>query len=201
MRPLAQARRPCSGRGGTSPRDGRSDGMTETLTQSLPDDVERLIERVLKTACDREIMLATAESCTGGLLASVLTDVEGCSHAFDRGFVTYTDEAKQEALGVDARLLETQGAVSEPVARAMAEGALARSGAHVAAAVTGFAGAGAEGDEPGLVHFAVARRGGETLHEEHRFGDIGRGPCRVACLRVALSMMRRALDTGTVNVR
>lgn len=167
--------------------------MTETLTAALPDDVERLIEQVLRSACDQEIMLATAESCTGGLLASVLTDVEGCSHAFDRGFVVYTDAAKRELLGVDAALLEAHGAVSEPVARAMAEGALTRSEAGVAAAVTGFAGPGAEGDEPGLVHFAVARRGGETEHEVHRFGDIGRGPCRVACLRVSLSMMRRAL--------
>ena len=168
--------------------------MTETLTDSLPDDVERLIERVLKAACDREIALATAESCTGGLLASVLTDVEGCSHAFDRGFVVYTDEAKHRVLGVDTALLGTHGAVSQPVARAMAEGALTRSKAEVAAAVTGFAGAGAEGDEPGLVHFAVARRGGETQHEEHRFGDIGRGPTRVACLRVSLSMMLRAVE-------
>lgn len=170
--------------------------MTETLTESLPEDVERLIERVLKIACDGEAMLATAESCTGGLLASVLTDVEGCSHAFDRGFVVYTDDAKRKVLGVDADLLEACGAVSEPVARAMAEGALARSEAEVAVAVSGFAGAGAEGDEPGLVHFAVARRGGETAHEEHRFGDIGRGPCRVACLRVSLTMMKRALDAS-----
>ena len=175
--------------------------MAEALDGALPPHLDDLTQFVLREACDRDVKLVTAESCTGGLLASVLTDVEGCSHAFDRGFVTYTDEAKQAALGVDARLLETQGAVSEPVARAMAEGALARSGAHVAAAVTGFAGAGAEGDEPGLVHFAVARRGGETMHEKHRFGDIGRGPCRVACLRVALSMMQRALEADTVNAR
>jgi nicotinamide-nucleotide amidase len=166
--------------------------MTETLTASLPNDVEALIERVLKAACDRDIMLATAESCTGGLVASVLTDVEGRSHAFDRGFVTYTDQAKHQALGVSSDLLEQEGAVSEPVARAMAEGALKRSDAGVAVAITGFAGA-AGADEAGLVHFAVASTVGETQHEVHRFGDIGRGPCRIACLRVALTMMEAAL--------
>lgn len=167
--------------------------MTETLTDSLPADVEALIDRVLKAACDREAMLATAESCTGGLLASVLTDVEGCSHAFDRGFVTYTDEAKTGMLGVPAELIAAHGAVSEAVARAMAEGALVKAEAVVAAAVTGFAGPGGPDEEPGLVHFAVARRGGVTAHRERHFGNIGRGPCRIACLRVALAMMETAL--------
>jgi len=170
--------------------------MTETLSDSLPPDVEALISAVLKAACDREIRLATAESCTGGLLASVLTDVEGCSHAFDRGFVTYTDAAKAGVLGVAPEILKAQGAVSEAAARAMAEGALAASAADIAAAVTGFAGAAGPGDEEGLVHIAVATRGGPTAHAEHHFGDIGRGPCRVACLRAALTMLKVAVNAG-----
>ena len=170
--------------------------MTETLSDTLPSDVEALIEAVLKAACERELLLATAESCTGGLLASVLTDVEGCSHAFDRGFVTYTDAAKERVLGVSREILETDGAVSEAAARAMAHGALDASDAHVAAAVTGFAGAAGPDDEEGLVHIAVARRGGETRHVEHHFGDIGRGPCRIACLRAALALMRDTVNAG-----
>jgi len=167
--------------------------MTETLSPALPDDVEGLIERVLKAAVDNDVSLATAESCTGGLVASVLTDVEGRSHAFERGYVVYTNEAKAQELGVPPRLIEQNGAVSEPVARAMAEGALRASGAGAAVAVTGFAGAGAPGDEPGLVHFAVAARGAPTVHEEHHFGDVGRGPCRIECLRVALRMLEAAV--------
>ncbi|MEG1030176.1 MAG: CinA family protein, partial [Brevundimonas sp.] len=96
--------------------------MTETLSDSLPCDVEVLVEGVLKAACDHRVALATAESCTGGLLASVLTDVEGCSHVFERGFVVYTDAAKSDLLGVSADLIAAEGAVSEAVARAMAEG-------------------------------------------------------------------------------
>lgn len=96
--------------------------MTETLSDSLPCDVEVLVEGVLKAACDHRVALATAESCTGGLLASVLTDVEGCSHVFERGFVVYTDAAKSDLLGVPADLIVAEGAVSEAVARAMAEG-------------------------------------------------------------------------------
>jgi len=167
--------------------------MTETLSPALPDDVERLIHEVLRAACDRELKLVTAESCTGGLLASLLTDVDGCGHAFDRGFVPYTDEAKTETLDVSADLLRRFTAVSAPVAEAMARGALAKSDGDIAVSITGFAGRGAPGEEPGLVHFAVLRRGGEPrLHEAH-FGDIGRGPVRLACLRQALTMLREAI--------
>src|SRR5688572_12157344 len=133
--------------------------MVETLSPALPPNIERLVERVLKAACDRELTLATAESCTGGLLASLLTDVEGCAHAFDRGFVTYAAEAKAELLGVHPGLLDSPGPVSEAVARQMAEGALRHSRADLAVSVTGFAGPGGPGDTPGLVHFALARRG------------------------------------------
>ena len=167
--------------------------MTETLSPALPDDIEALIDRVLQHACDRGLTLATAESCTGGLIASVLTDVEGRSHAFERGYVVYTNDAKAEEVAVPSRLIEQNGAVSEPVARAMAEGALRCSGASVAVAVTGFAGAAGPDDEPGLVHFALAAAGIPTVHEEHHFGDVGRGPVRLECLRVALRMMERAV--------
>ena len=167
--------------------------MTETLSPALPNDVEALIDRVLETACDRDITLATAESCTGGLIASVLTDVEGRSHAFERGYVVYTNEAKSDELAVPPRLIEQNGAVSEPVARAMAEGALRASGAGVAVAVTGFAGRAGPDDEPGLVHFALAAGGAPTVHEEHHFGDLGRGPVRLECLRVGLRMLERAV--------
>lgn len=103
--------------------------MTETLSASLPTATERLVDDVLRLADECDLSLATAESCTGGLLASILTDVEGRSHVFERGFVVYTNEAKAQTLDVDPDLLATAGAVSEPVARAMAEGAMRRSGA------------------------------------------------------------------------
>lgn len=168
--------------------------MSETLTDIVPDAVDHAARRVLERACDRELLLATAESCTGGLLSSLLTDVEGASHAFDRGFIAYSERAKSELLGVSGALIAREGAVSEAVARAMAEGAIARSGADIALAVTGFAGPAAPGDEAGLVHFACVRRDTATAVREEHFGDIGRGPVRLACLAVALAMIEAALD-------
>src|SRR5215208_2206925 len=133
--------------------------MTETLVQRLQAPIDTLIQQVLAEACERRLRLATAESCTGGLLASVLTDVVGYSHAFERGFVVYTDEAKHEVLGVPKEMLARCGAVSQAVAMAMAQGALEASTADVAVSITGFAGRGGPGEEPGLVHFAAARLG------------------------------------------
>jgi len=163
---------------------------TETLSPVLPNDIEESTRRLLAKASERGLMLATAESCTGGMLASLLTDVQGVAHAFDRGFVTYSEEAKTEMLGVPAELIAEKGAVSREVALFMAEGALARSQAHIALAVTGFAD---KGDEPGLVHFACARAGRKTAHREEHFGDVGRGATRVACMRVAVEMMTEML--------
>ena len=163
---------------------------TETLSPVLPDAVEEAARRLLAKACERDLTLATAESCTGGLLASLLTDVQGVAHAFDRGFVTYSEESKTDMLGVPPDLIAVEGAVSRPVAIAMAEGALARSNANIALAVTGFADA---GEEPGLVHFACARAGRKTAHREAHFGPIGRGATRIACLRVAVEMMTESL--------
>ena len=163
---------------------------TETLSPVLPDAVEEATRRMLAKACERELSLATAESCTGGMLASLLTDVQGSAHAFDRGFVTYSEQAKSEMLGVPPGLIADKGAVSREVAVAMAEGALERSNANIALAVTGFADA---GDEPGLVHFACARAGRRTHHREEHFGPIGRGATRVQCMRVAVEMMTEML--------
>jgi nicotinamide-nucleotide amidase len=167
--------------------------MTETLSAILPDRVERRARSVLEKATAAGLSLATAESCTGGLLASLLTDVDGVSSAFERGFVVYSEDAKCELLHVAREQVDGCGAVSRDVALAMADGALAASRADVALSVTGFAGPGAPGDEPGLVHFACARRGRVTAHEEHHFGDIGRGPTRVKCLETALDMIDKAL--------
>ncbi len=167
--------------------------MTETLDETIPAKVARLAEAILREACDRSLTLATAESCTGGLLASLLTDVDGYAHAFERGFVVYSDRAKQEMLGVDPDAIHCHGAVSETVARAMSEGALEHAPADLALAVTGFAGRGAPDEEPGLVHFAVSRRGRPTLHREEHFGDIGRGAVRLECLRCSLELIGEAL--------
>lgn len=168
--------------------------MTETLQPALPDDVDRAARAVLEAACTAKLSLATAESCTGGMLASLLTDVEGVSSAFERGFVVYSKDAKCELLHVTRDTVERCGAVSRDVAVAMAEGALAASHADIALAITGFAGPGGPDDEPGLVHFACARRDHPTAHREHHFGDIGRGPTRIACMRVALEMIGEAID-------
>ncbi len=166
--------------------------MTEILSTEISPEVEHRIARILQAACSRHVSLATAESCTGGLIASLMTDVSGCSHAFECGFVTYSDEAKHRMLGIDPRILKTHGAVSETVARAMASGALGRSAAHFAVAVTGFAGPSEDGEE-GLVHFACASRGGAIRHHMRRFGAIGRGRIRGACIDMAAGMFEDAL--------
>ena len=167
--------------------------MTETLEPALPQELDRRAEQAMRRLCDKELTVATAESCTGGLLASLLTDIEGCGHGFDRGFVTYTKQAKADLLGIDPELLDRNDAVSEPVARAMAEGALARSSADLALGVTGFAGPAGDGCEEGLVHFALARRGGNTRHQVEHFGPLGRGPVRVKSLKTMLDMLEEAL--------
>lgn len=163
---------------------------TETFSPVLPGRVEEATRLLLAKACERGLVLATAESCTGGMLASLLTDVQGVAHAFDRGLVTYSEEARTEMLGVPAALIETEGAVSEAVAIAMAEGALSRSRANIALAITGYADT---GEEPELVHFACARNGRITAHREEHFGGIGRGAVRVAALEVTVAMMTEML--------
>ena len=139
-------------------------------------------------------MVATAESCTGGWVAEAITMIPGSSAWFDRGFVTYTKDAKAELLGIERDLLDQNDAVSEAIARAMAEGALSRSEADIAIAVTGFAGPAGPNCEEGLVHFALARRGQPTQHREEHFGAIGRGAVRVKSLKTLLEMLERALQ-------
>ncbi|MEE7440557.1 CinA family protein [Methylobacterium oryzae] len=139
--------------------------------------------------------VATAESCTGGLVAGLLTAVPGSSAVLERGFVTYSNDAKAEAIGVPIDLIRRHGAVSEPVARAMAAGALAASRASVAVAITGIAGPGGGSTEKpvGLVHFGLSRRDGETRHLERRYGDLGRAGIRRAAVADALGLLEDAL--------
>jgi nicotinamide-nucleotide amidase len=151
-----------------------------------------LATEVVGTCTRLRLKIATAESCTGGLIAATLTEVAGSSLVLDRGLVTYSNAAKIDLLAVPAGLIERDGAVSESVARAMAEGALARSGADLAVSVTGIAGpGGGSAEKPvGLVHFAAIRRGGDTVHARHVFPDHGRSAIRLAAVREALMMLR-----------
>ena len=136
-------------------------------------------------------MIATAESCTGGLVAGALTDIPGSSAVFERGFVTYSNDAKAELLGVPANLIAAHGAVSEPVARAMARGALTHSMASLSVAITGIAGpGGGTAEKPeGLVHFATAHRDGAIRPQRIVFGAIGRDAVRARSVVNALSML------------
>ncbi|MBI1179584.1 MAG: nicotinamide-nucleotide amidohydrolase family protein [Alphaproteobacteria bacterium] len=149
-------------------------------------------EALLAAARAKRLKLAAAESCTGGMLMACLTELSGASEVVDCGFVTYSNAAKHELLGVPFELIEEYGAVSEPVARAMAEGALRNSHADIAAAITGVAGpTGGTADKPvGLVHFAAARRGRETVSESRRFGDLGRSVVRLRSVETALELMQ-----------
>jgi len=155
-------------------------------------------KEVLDACRDGGLMLATAESCTGGLTAAVLTDVPGSSAVFERGFVTYSNAAKAEAIGVPQDLIQRHGAVSEQVARAMAEGAIARSHADIAVSVTGIAGPdGGTAEKPvGLVHFACARREHPTQAAAMRFGDQGREKIRELSVMTALDMVLAAVREG-----
>jgi nicotinamide-nucleotide amidase len=146
---------------------------------------------LLETARAKGLRLATAESCTGGLVAATLTEIAGASDVFDRGFVTYSNAAKCEMLGVAQSLIDSHGAVSAEVARAMAVGAIDRSAADIAVAVTGIAGpGGGSAEKPvGLVHFACATRGGGVDHVERRYGPISRAKIRAASVAQALKLM------------
>jgi nicotinamide-nucleotide amidase len=167
--------------------------LSETLEPAIPAKLDALASKLMHNLCDSELTVATAESCTGGMLAALLTDIEGAGHGFDRGFVTYTTAAPAELLGIEPDLLDRNEAVSEIVARAMAEGALARSKATISLAVTGFAGPAGPRQEEGLVHLALARRGAPTVHREEHFGAIGRGPVRVKSLEAMMDMLEQAL--------
>ena len=139
----------------------------------------------------KKLMVATAESCTGGLVAGALTDIAGSSSVVDRGFVTYTNEAKHQMLGVPTETLEKFGAVSRDTAESMARGALGHANADLTVSITGIAGpGGGSAEKPvGLVHFAAASRGGRLIHRERRFGDIGRAEVRRRSVLEALAML------------
>jgi nicotinamide-nucleotide amidase len=158
----------------------------------FPLEITMLAQLVLDECRERHVRIVTAESCTGGLVAGVLTEIAGSSDVVDRGFVTYSNRAKSSVLGVPGDLIADMGAVSEPVARMMAEGALNASDAHIAVAITGVAGPG--GGTPmkpvGLVHFATARANGPILHRRELFGDLGRSEIRMQSVRMALEMIR-----------
>ncbi len=161
------------------------------------DDLVVAARALLDDFRSKGLTLATAESCTGGLIAALLTEIPGSSDVMERGFVTYSNAAKMEAIGVPGATIEEHGAVSAQTARAMAMGALSASRADVAVAVTGVAGpGGGSAEKPvGLVHLAVAREGAGVTHHECRFGDIGRSAIRLATVREALALIRRvALD-------
>jgi nicotinamide-nucleotide amidase len=149
-------------------------------------------QALLDLCRSKKLKLATAESCTGGLVAATLTDIAGSSDVVDRGFVTYSNAAKQAMLGVPAAMLERYGAVSREVALAMATGALAHAPVDLAVSVTGIAGPGGAtpGKPVGLVHFAAASRGGRPVHQERQFGDIGRRQVREASVVQALAMLQ-----------
>jgi nicotinamide-nucleotide amidase len=151
-------------------------------------------ETLLTAARAKSMKITTAESCTGGLIAGLLTEIPGSSDVVERGFVTYSNDAKEEMIGVSHDLLVAHGAVSEQVARAMAEGALNHSKADIAVAVTGIAGpGGGSAEKPvGLVHIAAAR-GDSIIHRECRFGDIGRTEVRTATVEVALELLSQLI--------
>lgn len=160
--------------------------MNDDTTHPLGELAHRFVAELK----DLGVMFATAESCTGGMVASAVTDVPGASDVFDRGFVTYSNEAKNEMIGVELAVIDKQGAVSEAVASAMADGALMRSNADVAMAITGIAGPGGGSDiKPvGLVWFACAATGASTLVTSHVFEDGGRDFIRYHAALFALEM-------------
>jgi nicotinamide-nucleotide amidase len=141
---------------------------------------------------ERKLMVTTAESCTGGLVAGCLTEIPGSSDVVERGFVTYSNAAKQEMLGVSADILKDHGAVSQATAEAMAAGAIAQSRADLAVSITGVAGPGGGTPEKpvGLVHFAAAGRNGRLIPREKRYGDIGRSEIRRLSVLEALDLLK-----------
>lgn len=159
-----------------------------------PTDIEAMAARIIAVFGARRLTLATAESCTGGLIVGALTEIAGSSTVVDRGFVTYSNQAKIDLLGVQHETLERCGAVSRQTAKEMVEGALTRSGCDVAVAVTGIAGpGGGSAEKPvGLVHLSAGSRLGPLLHREMRYGDLGRSEIRLATVHTALEMLLEA---------
>jgi nicotinamide-nucleotide amidase len=162
----------------------------------MSEELRASAKAVLDVCRARGLKVATAESCTGGLVAGALTDIAGSSDVLDRGFVTYSNEAKQQMLGVPADILHEHGAVSRQTAEAMARGALGKASADLVVAITGIAGpGGGNADKPiGLVHFVAAARDGALTHTEQRFGDIGRAEVRHKSVLQALAMLKEIAE-------
>jgi len=165
----------------------------------FPSDLLKTAQTLIADFATRGLTVATAESCTGGLIAGLLTEVAGSSAVVDRGFVTYSNQAKSDMLGVPVLTLQTYGAVSRETALAMAHGALYRSGASSSVAVTGIAGPGGGSVEKpvGLVHIAAMARTGKIAHLEMRYGDLGRDTIRLETVRTALGLLVEAGDPST----
>ena len=161
----------------------------------FPLEIETLARLLVVEARSRSLRIVTAESCTGGLVAGAICAVAGASDVFERGFVTYSNRAKQELLGVPGDLIADLGAVSEAVARTMAEGALENSNAHLAVAITGVAGPG--GGTPmkpvGTVHIATARANEAIVHQRHLFEHDTREGVQLAAVQAALEMLRERI--------
>jgi nicotinamide-nucleotide amidase len=158
----------------------------------FPLEIDTLARLLVDECRERRLRLVTAESCTGGLVSAAITSVPGASEVFERGLIVYSNRAKQELLGVPGDLIADYGAVSEPVARMMAEGALEQSNAHVSVAITGVAGpgGGTELKPVGLVHFATARTNQSVMHRVERFGDLGRTEIQMSAAQLALELLR-----------
>lgn len=172
----------------------------------LPEEARQLAAfagDVMRRVGEARMSIAAAESCTGGLLASLLTDLPGLSGAFERGFVTYSERSKCELLGIDPVEIERHGVVSAQIAALMADGAIRHSGASLAVGITGYAGPGGDqkvpglkngGEEAGLVHLAARRRGGRLICRKCHYGDIGRDRVRMLAARAALEMIGELVD-------
>lgn len=167
----------------------------------MSDDLRAAATAVLESCRTRGLKVATAESCTGGLVAGALTDIAGSSDVVDRGFVTYSNEAKQQMLGVPAGTIEKYGAVSRETVEAMARGALGRANADLVVAITGIAGpGGGSADKPvGLVHFAAATHSGKLVHVEKRYGDSGRASVRKQSVLQAFQMLHELAEGETAH--
>jgi nicotinamide-nucleotide amidase len=162
----------------------------------LDDDIVAAAQRLLAICKRKKLLIATAESCTAGLVAGTLTEVPGVSSILDRGYVTYSNEAKHDMLGVSRETLARYGAVSRQTAEEMARGVLGRAPVDLAVSVTGIAGpdGGSEEKPVGLVHFAVATRSGQLIHAEKRFGDIGRPAVRKQSVLQAFLMLHELAE-------
>lgn len=157
-------------------------------------ELETLASDVLRIADRAGLKIATAESCTGGAFSALLTDVEGLSHVFERGFAVYCDAAKRECLGLSPELLQRHGPVSREAAAAMAHGAIERSDADMAVSITGFAGPAGPRDEVGLVFIGCAHRTGAVHVVECHYGDTGRARVRMKAMEEALELLRREME-------